>query len=346
MEKELLLESTSHKRNLPFYGKLTVDEKGKLSTVCYFDSIYKYSLKNSFVSPYGLVFKNGLIVKESLYRIFNFSRYRQLPSFYKKILLSKFVRIEGNCIVAHHSWYDNYYHWLIEIMPRLFLLKDLSETSTLLIHENIKAFHKEMLAFFNFKEIVFIKEHELAKVKNITFPSYNRKDKKINLTTSFSDPGMNKNLLKETSKWIISKTAVKKTETHSKIYISRNKALHRRVLNEDELTSFLSSQGFITLYFEDYEFSKQVNFINNAKIIVGVCGAGLSNILFMKEGTHVINLIHQDVHEFCFYNIANCVDVNYSHFTCEGNQKPNAAFNDITVNINDLKTLLEQIKNE
>lgn len=168
--------------------------------------------------------------------------------------------------------------------------------------------------------------------------------KKEHLTTDFSDPGMNKYLLKDTAKWIVSKIEVISSETYSKIYISRKKAQYRHVINEEELSTFLNKEGFKTLYFEDYKFSEQVNLIRNAEIVVGVCGAGLSNILFMREGTHVFNLIHKDVHEFCFYNIANCVDVNYSHIICDGNHKTNAAFSDMVVSIKDLKNALVHIK--
>lgn len=343
MKKKLLLDSSSFSRKLPFFEKLTNKEKDQITKDSRYDAIYAYSLSNCFVTPYGAVIKNGLVIKESLYRNYTKNVLMQYPSFYKKLFSRKYVKIEGECIVAHHSWYDNYYHWLIEIVPRLFLLKDLAPQTTLIIHSRIKPFHKEILSFFGFKTIFFLNENELALAEKVTFPSYNRSDKKYRLHNYLSEPGMNKTLLQKTSEWIVSKTAGQTTETYSKIYISRDKAMHRKVLNEAELTSFLSAEGFTTVYMEDHDFGKQVNIINNASVIVGVCGAGLSNILFMKKNASVLNLIHKDVEEFCFFNLANAMDVNYAHVSCEGNSKPNSAFNDIIVNLNDLKTALHSI---
>jgi capsular polysaccharide biosynthesis protein len=344
MKTEPLFPASAHKRTLPFFGKLTDEEKVRLLEESKFDALYKHSLTNAYISPFGLVFKNGWIVKASIHRTFNNNLLRQLPSFYKKIFLTKkIVHVKGNCLVVSHSWYDNYYHWFIEIMPRLFLLKEETAAYTLLIHANLKPFHKEILAFFNFKEIVFIKDDELAYASSVTFPSFNHSDKKENLTTTFSDPAMNKLLMQNMSKWIVSKTANQLTEKHLKIYISREKALYRKVLNEKELTDFLMTQGFAILYFEEYEFWKQVQLMQHAKIVIGLSGAGLSNILFMQKGSHVINFSHINLHEFCFYNVANCMDVNYAHILCQGNQKANAAFNDIVVNVADLKAVLEQL---
>lgn len=315
-------------------------------------SLFSFNLSNAYVSPFGVVFKNGKIIRESLSIYSKEVFWNTLFSFYKKILKNKVRKIEGDCIVISHSWYDNYYHWLIEIMPRLFLLKNELFNKKLIIHKNISKFHFEMLSKFNFKEIVFIEDNELLKCENISFTSFpnystteilNVQSRNFNII----DLNINYVLMKEMKQWFQNNPSLIKTTGNKKIYISRKKAPKRQILNEKELETFLVNNGFIKVFLEDYSFDKQVELMNNSSIVIGCHGAGLANILFMEPKTHVINLINNNFQEFCYLTLAGVAGVNYSHVNCTSNSlELNPAFNDITVDLDIIREILGSIHPE
>src|SRR6185295_8017269 len=86
----------------------------------------------------------------------------------------------------------------------------------------------------------------------------------------------------------------------------------RRVLNEAEVSGLLREYGFVTLYFEDYTFEKQVHLSSNATMLISIHGAGLTNMLFMKEKASVLEFRPKNDHtNLCYYALASALDLNY-----------------------------------
>ena len=75
-----------------------------------------------------------------------------------------------------------------------------------------------------------------------------------------------------------------------KVFISRLKASRRKILNEDAVVEFLKTQNWEIHYFEDYSFRKQREIMSKTKYLISLHGAGLTNLLFMKEGGKVLEL--------------------------------------------------------
>jgi capsular polysaccharide biosynthesis protein len=68
------------------------------------------------------------------------------------------------------------------------------------------------------------------------------------------------------------------------IYITRKNASCRRVLNEPEIP------GFEMICLEDYSIKDQIRIFQDAKIVTGPVGAGLSFLIFSHSKTKYINL--------------------------------------------------------
>ena len=312
--------------------------------------LYLFTLNNAYVSPYGAVFKNGKVISQSVYKSSGLKNWRNFLSFCNKIIRNKVKKIEGNCIVINHSWYQNYYHWMIEIVPRLFLIKDNLSDKKLVIHKSISKFHIDVLSKFNFKEIIFIEDNEVLKCETICFTSFPNyyTNKYLTLASQKNkiiELNINASLMKEMKQWFqINNPLIKQSIiTSNKLYISRKKAGHRKILNELELEKILSVNGFQKCFLEDFSFDDQVQLLNNCGIVVSIHGAGLTNLLFMQPKTHVINLISERHHEFCYLTIAGIADVNYTHVNCISTNMKNPAYNDITVNINLLQQVISNI---
>jgi hypothetical protein len=73
-----------------------------------------------------------------------------------------------------------------------------------------------------------------------------------------------------------------------RIYISRNDARLRRVLNEKRLLPMLEALGFERAVLGDLPIARQVALFRQAEIVVAPHGAGLAHIAWCKPGTKVI----------------------------------------------------------
>lgn len=79
-------------------------------------------------------------------------------------------------------------------------------------------------------------------------------------------------------------------EPIKKIYISRSKASKRRVTNEEKFNAFLESRGFTRIYMEDVPPLVQMAICANADVVISPHGAALTNTLFCRAGTKVIEI--------------------------------------------------------
>ncbi len=73
-----------------------------------------------------------------------------------------------------------------------------------------------------------------------------------------------------------------------RIYISRNDARLRRVLNEDRILPILEARGFQRVTLKGLPMAQQVQFFRQAEAVVGPHGAGLAHTAWCKPGTKVI----------------------------------------------------------
>jgi hypothetical protein len=89
-----------------------------------------------------------------------------------------------------------------------------------------------------------------------------------------------------------------------RIYITREKAVRRRIANEALLKLCLLNHGFRLIDPGALTFREQVALFADAEIIVGPHGAGLTNAAFMAPGGAVIELTHTGRVVWTFHEVA------------------------------------------
>jgi len=93
----------------------------------------------------------------------------------------------------------------------------------------------------------------------------------------------------------------------------------REIKNIIDIEKFLQNKykdKFKSLYFEKLSFEVQVNYFNNAKLIICAHGAVMSNMFFCKEGTKIIEVTCGCSWPF-FDTISNILNLN--HIKCHEN---------------------------
>ncbi len=81
-----------------------------------------------------------------------------------------------------------------------------------------------------------------------------------------------------------------KSGTPERVFLARRGT--RSIVNEGEIDQLLSNYGFEKLYFEDFSMAEQWSIARNAKVVVGVHGAALKNLVFNTQGVKLVELFH------------------------------------------------------
>jgi capsular polysaccharide biosynthesis protein len=96
-----------------------------------------------------------------------------------------------------------------------------------------------------------------------------------------------------------------------RVYVSRQRAMKRRLANAREVSAPLEAAGFELVEAEDLTFQAQVALAAQTRVLVAVHGAGLTNMVFMRRGTHVVELANPRYPSPAFYALASALGLRY-----------------------------------
>lgn len=127
-----------------------------------------------------------------------------------------------------------------------------------------------------------------------------------------------------------------------RIYLSRNKSKSRYVVNENELSEFLKSYDFTTIYAEDLTFSEQVQYFANADIILSQHGAGFTNLAFCKPESKIIEIYNEKMKaslDTAYWRISS--DLSLKHYLMFGEPIGEGASANMHIDISKLKEIFK-----
>lgn len=90
--------------------------------------------------------------------------------------------------------------------------------------------------------------------------------------------------------WAVQESSGAVPPDGTKLYVSRVDSTRRPIRNEEEIIGYLHNRGFNIITPGEMSVREQVRAFSEADLIVGGHGAGLTNILFSREGTRVCEL--------------------------------------------------------
>lgn len=179
---------------------------------------------------------------------------------------------------------NNYYHWHLNWMPRIFIADRFPELHEckILMNSNPSKFIWESLAANTGRSLdsAFLMAEPIYQIDRLFVP------------TMFLNPMHSPFVLEKYRELGQRARNRRSTERLSKIFISRRSAKFRKIVNEEEVSKYLESKGFIALESEKLSYEKQVEIFSNARTVVAAHGAGLTNILFMQPGFGVVEIFN------------------------------------------------------
>ncbi|MBW4666038.1 MAG: glycosyltransferase family 61 protein [Cyanomargarita calcarea GSE-NOS-MK-12-04C] len=256
-----------------------------------------------------LLTKNRKIISES------FNTIRPKESFNLKSLFNlKVETISGYCTVFH-QWTNNYYHTIIDNIPRFYLTcqQELIQNQT----EEVKLIHSryisEMDKFFLSKfitpnvKITPVKKDKLYQIDKLIFSTFLTRDSIGYLPKAYREEFVSKYTPKRLRK------------KNHRIYISRESAYNgRHILNEEELLKVINQFGFQKIILESMSISEQIELFYDAEAVIAPHGAGLTNIIF-SENIKVLELFPCPVITTHYYFISKSVGHTYQYCSATEN---------------------------
>lgn len=265
------------------------------------------------------------------------------PSNISEINLFPIHEIDGTVAVLAGNTSAIYYHWIIDTLPKLGLI-ELSGIKLESIDKFVVSydapFHKETL------NILGIPEHKI--IESSKYPHV-----KANRLIVSSYPG----IVCFPTKWAVDflrskflpATPISKSEHPERIYISRNLAPTRRIINEYEVLEVLNKLGFVTVNAESISVAETGSLLRDAKVVVSMHGGGETNLIFCSPGTKVIEIFTPHHMAICYYILSHQLELDYYYLIGDSIECSYLrqliyqidGFEDTLVNINSLKALLK-----
>lgn len=299
------------------------------------------SIRNAFISYDGLVIKNFLLVIGSAFNLIGFRDKTFYFQFWRltleKYLVSRYgksipaIHVHETVAVIHSKWF-NYGFWINSYVPRLLDLIESKKAFKLLYPEhwdNIP-YVKLVLDELPIETIRVPKEHQVF-AKQLLLPQTRK------WTASFDS----KRIHAVREKLIeIAKEKVVEFNFPKKIYLTRKNRGNRCAENEEEVMQLLTKEGFEAIAFEDYSIWEQIKMMSEATHFISIHGAGLTNLIFLKPGANVLELVNrqyaQKEYTFPFWKLAQNVDVKYSIQLCDAiNQSGNIGYGKVNAQLHE-----------
>jgi capsular polysaccharide biosynthesis protein len=193
----------------------------------------------------------------------------------------------------------NYYHWLIEALPRLALYDRAGIAADRFYAPMRYRFQRESLQLAGIAP---------GQIERATPNSHVVADRVAASSVSLMNSARWKTdfLYRRFTRSLDAAVA-----PSLRVFVSRRRRGKRTVVNDNDVFRALQPLGFRRYDLETMTFAEQVRLFFNAACVVGPHGAGLSNIVFCRPGTKVVEVNTPYRTITCFYDLAHFRQLDY-----------------------------------
>ncbi len=244
--------------------------------------------------PNGRVLGDGTVVTEDNAILSesttDFHRKQQFHRLLSERSVPTPTRFDGRLAVITSPGSNNYFHWTLDSLPRLSLLRGMTDEIDGYYIDSRSRFHLEWLDILEIpkdKIITASPEHHIEATELIV-PSF------AGVAGLPSPDGLD----------FVRSFLPSKPNNRRRIYISRSGARRRKILNEKELLPILQRNGFETIQPGSMTVAEQMETFSSADVVVSPHGAELTNIAYCAPETKIIELFSPYYINPCFKNLA------------------------------------------
>ncbi len=259
------------------------------------------------VGDYAAIVTSSNLLLQDLSPYFSVKRPSQHPIF-RRAWLPTPEKIEGRVGIIHTRKADNYYHFMIDIVPRIAILAEAGLLGGLdaVLAASSTPYQREILSLTGVPVDRLIppsrRTHLVA--DQLIVPCMPTDGKRI--------PGWACRAIGDLFPEL--RGPLSPGERRSRIYISRGDSSRtRRVANEPELEPVLARWGIERVSLDHISVREQAKLFRQAELIVAPHGAALVNVAFCEPGTKILELFSPRYVNYCFRIIAGLCGLDYSY---------------------------------
>ena len=227
--------------------------------------------------------------------------------------LEPLTEVNGRVAVLATEAADLYYHWLFQLLPRYNLIERagirVSDIDYYYVNSQRSRFQRETLALLGIEPSKVIAGDKVPylRARELIVPS-------VPLGASCFRPWM-LDFLREK---FLPKNWREMQPSGRRLYISRGLAGYRRVLNENEVVSFLTERGFEVAAMESMSVPEQAAMMAGCDVVIGPHGGGMSNLVFCTPGTKVVEIYSPELVATYFWRLSNRLGLDYYYMLGKG----------------------------
>ena len=258
------------------------------------------------LAPDGCFFTEGLVTSPAAYLTKrSFVKYASTDGRVLLDLRRDPIDVDRPCMLLGRS--NNYFHFLIESLPRIWCAEQYPVEPTLpaLVSNDLYPTQLELLALLGFPEsrLIRVPMDTSVRCRTLYVPSL--------LNVGYAVPPRAVQFLRER----ILPRMPEMPELPRRVYLSRNRMPRRRLSNEAELLPILERHGFQTVYPEELGVAEQVRLFAQAEAILSPDSSSLANLAFAGPRARVGVLNWRGIHKPLWHCIAHHVGarVTYIH---------------------------------
>ena len=237
-------------------------------------------------------------------------------SVFSRFRLPPVERLEGSTAVVSVDAANVYWHWMVDLVPRLHLLLEYEKRNgpvdRIAVNRLSNPFMRPVIEALGIPANRFIETTRDAfhiRSDRLVLPSISN-DVLPTWASEFLSGVLGPSLRGAT------------VEPCERLYVSRSDARARRVLNEDAVMSILEPLGFRRVVLTGTSVADQALLFSHAEVIVGPHGSGFTNMVFSRPGTLMIELFEPGYMNPCYWAISDSLKMNYFSLVGEGAAVP------------------------
>lgn len=211
---------------------------------------------------------------------------------------SMFRNLSGDftSIVSRWNQGDNYYHWFMDGLTRLYHLDTFPTDCRILVPRDLPSYAQHSLKILGLNHRIEETSGEDLQIERYWFAG-------PTMLTGCPDPAG--------TSWIRNRILPKKIQVPEKLLYVERTAGTRSCSNSLELRQFFANRGWDIVDPGTLPLDQQIDLFASARLVVGVHGAALTNLLWMSPGARVLELMPSKRRNGCYASLAHVIGLHH-----------------------------------
>lgn len=194
------------------------------------------------------------------------------------------LHLKGDLYYLDSFCASNYGHWFLDDLPRLIsALPHLPPSTRFILSDPVQEFKVKSLAVFGIfpERLIPIKGYYETHCERLWFAT-----QLGSCAWASTSPEVFRNVSCKIKRHYFETDC----DSPERIFISRENAAHKRLVNEKNLLKIIKEFGFTIVHAEKLSFAEQVKTFSKAKHALAAHGGGITNIIFSPISSHLMEL--------------------------------------------------------